>query len=283
MLTTGSKYYFGLAAASVVGALVYGYGTGGGSLGVLTLGFYGGAGEHVGFIVLLFGAAATLFLGGVVVATRDADADQVLAVSGLDALPAVPAASGASYWPAIGALGAAIAVTGLVVNTQLFLLGVIVAIVTLFEWMVSAWSERATGDAETNRKVRNRLMYPVEVPVFGAFGIFFLVLSVSRVLLALPKSGSAIAAIVVAVLILATASILSFAPRAGRTVLAAVCTVGALGVLAGGIVSAAHGERSFGGEEHEVQYTPPDRGQAPANALPEQLGTAPEPETSSSK
>ena len=27
------------------------------------------------------------------------------------------------------------------------------------------WSERATGDAEVNRQIRNRLMYPIEIPV----------------------------------------------------------------------------------------------------------------------
>jgi hypothetical protein len=281
MLTTGSKYYFGLAAASLVGAAAYAYGTGGGFLGVLTLGLYGGAGEHVGYVILLFAGLATLFLGGVVIATRDADAEQVAAFAGVDVAPEVPPADGASYWPAIGALGAAIALVGLVVNTQLFLLGVVIGIITLFEWMVRAWSERSTGDAEANRKIRNRLMYPIEVPLFGAFGIFFLVLSVSRVLLSLSKNGSAIAAIVVAVVILGTASIIALAPKAGRTVLAVICTIGALGVLAGGIVSAAHGERNFGGEEHEVEYQPADRNQAPANALVEQNGTTAETESSS--
>jgi hypothetical protein len=270
MLTTGSKYFFGLAAASLGAALAYGYGTGGGALGVPTLGFYGGAGEHVGFVVLLFAAAATLFLGGVVIATRDADADQVVAYGRFDGLPVVPPAQGRSYWPAVGALGAAIGLVGLVVNTQLFLLGVVIAEITLFEWMVRAWSERSTGDPEANRKIRNRLMYPIEVPLFGAFGVFFLVLSVSRILLALSKNGSAIAANVVAVVILGTATVIALAPKAGRAVLAVVCTLGAVGVLAGGIVAAAHGERKFGGEEHEVHYTPPDRNQAPTAALVEQ-------------
>jgi len=267
MLTTGSKFFFGLAFASIFGALAYGYGTGGGALGVLTLGLYGGTGEHVGFVILLFAAGATLFLGSVVIAARDADAEQVTAYAGLDALPDAPAARSVSYWPAVGALAVAIALVGLVVNTQLFILGVVVAIVTLLEWMVQAWSERATGDPAANRKIRNRLMYPIEVPIFGALGIFFLVLSVSRVLLALSKNGSAIAAIVVAVLILGTSTILSLAPRAGRTILAVVCSLGALGVLAGGIVSAAHGERNFGGEEHEVHFTPADRQQDPTDAL----------------
>src|SRR5438445_5437015 len=183
MFTTGSKYYFGLAAASIVAALTYAYGSNGGFLGVVTLGLYGGAGEHVGFVILLFAAAATLFLGGVVIATRDADADQVAVYAGLDAAPEVPPAQGANYWPAVGALGAAIALVGLVANTQLFLLGLVLGVITLFEWMVRAWSERSTGDPATNRKIRNRLMYPIEFPAFGAIGVFFLVLSVSRILL----------------------------------------------------------------------------------------------------
>ena len=60
-------------------------------------------------------------------------------------------------------------------NRELFLgdltAGVIVGIVVLLEWMVSAWSERATGDPEVNRRIRNRVMNPIEIPLFGAIGV----------------------------------------------------------------------------------------------------------------
>ena len=281
MITTGSKLYFGLGALCVVGAAVYGFGNTGGLNGVLSLGFNGGVGEHTGYVLLLLAGAALLFFGGVVVAVRDADADAVVAAGGLEELPDVPRAQGASYWPAVAALAAALAVVGLVINTQLFLLGIVIGVVALLEWMVRAWSERATGDAAANQRIRNRLMYPFEIPVFGAFGIFFVVFSLSRLLLALSKNGSAIAAIVIAVVILGTATVLSAAPKVGKTVLGLVCVVGALGVLAAGIISAAHGERNFGGEEHEVQFTPADRNQPPDAALVPHEEPAPTPDTAS--
>jgi len=34
-------------------------------------------------------------------------------------------------------------------------------------------ADRATGDPVANRKIRNRFMYPFEVPIFGAIGILY--------------------------------------------------------------------------------------------------------------
>ncbi len=269
MFTTASKLYFGIAALCLGAAALFGWGSHGGLNGVLSFGLNGGVGSLGGYVMLLIGGAAMAFLGGLMLAVRDADDDALAQVSGTapEPAPAPRPARGTSYWPAIGALGAATAVVGLVVNTQLFLLGIIIGVVTLLEWMVQAWSERASADAEANRRIRNRVMYPLEVPVFGAIAIFFVVLGVSRVLLALPKNGSVIGAIAVALLIFVTVTVLASVPRAGRLLVGVVCVIGALGVLVGGIVAAAHGERKIGGEEHEVQFTPADRNQSPAGAL----------------
>jgi hypothetical protein len=139
--------------------------------------------------------------------------------------------------------------------------------------MVSAWSDRATGDPVTNRRIRNRIMYPLEIPVFGAIGIVVVVLCVSRVLLALSKDGAAIAGIIVAVLILGLGIALAASPKAGRTAVAIVCLLGAVGVLAAGVIAAAEGERTT--EPHQEQtdtkYEPPDRNQ-PVDAPLQQGG-----------
>lgn len=262
MLTTGSKLYFGLGSLSLLAAIVYGWGSRGGLTGSLTGGLDGGVGELTGYTVLLFVAATAFFVGGAVVAFRDADAQALIELAGTQRVPALDRATG-SYWPALGAAGAGLVVLGAVINTQLFLLGGIVAFVALLEWMVSAWADRSTGDPAVNRRIRNRIMYPLEIPVFGAIGVAALVLSISRVLLALSKNGSAIAAIVLAVTILAVASAVAASPRAGRTALAVLCVLGALGVMAGGIVAAAKGERAIrpGEENPGVVYTAPDRNQ----------------------
>ena len=60
---------------------------------------------------------------------------------------------------------------GLVTHAAIFVIGLILAGVVIFEWMISAWADRATGDAAANRALRNRIMYPVEIPVLGAAGV----------------------------------------------------------------------------------------------------------------
>jgi hypothetical protein len=261
MITTGAKFYFGLAALAISAAVVYSWGSHGGLSGGLTGGFYGGVGEHGGYVVLLTAAAVAMFVGGAVVAFRDADPEAQRQVGRLEELPEAHSPRHANYWPILGAVAAACAVLGLVTSNLLFLFGVIVGIVVLLEWMVSSWSERATGDEEVNRRIRNRMMNPIEIPLFGAIGIAVLVLCVSRVLLAASETGAAIIAIIVALLILGAASVYATAPKAGRTIVAIVCIVGALGVLAGGIIGAAEGSRNFEKHEADHQTTPPDRRQ----------------------
>src|SRR4051812_22424185 len=114
MITTGAKFYFGLAALGIAGAVAYSWGTHGGFTGGLSLGFYGGMGEHTGYVVLLAAGAVSLFVGGAVIAFRDADPEAQRAVAAVDDLPEVYAPHHASYWPLLGAAAAACAVVGLV-------------------------------------------------------------------------------------------------------------------------------------------------------------------------
>jgi hypothetical protein len=127
--------------------------------------------------------------------------------------------------------------------------------------MVSAWADRATGDHEVNRRIRNRLMYPIEIPVFGAIGIVVLVLCVSRVLLAVSKNAASIAAIVFASLVLAAAFVIAASPKAARTIAAVAIAIGSIGVLAGGIIGASQGSRDFEKHHEEPESKPADRRQ----------------------
>lgn len=263
MITTGAKFYFALAALGLGGAAAYSWSTHGGLTGGLTGGMYGGLGDHTGYVVFFAAAVAALFVGAMVVAFRDADPEAQAAVARVDELPEVEAPRHSSFWPIVGAAAAACAVVGLVSSSLLFIFGVIVGIVVLLEWMVSAWADRATGDADVNRRIRNRLMNPIEIPLFGAIGIVVLVLCVSRVLLALTETGAPIAAVTLAILILACASIYAVAPKAGRTIVAVLCLLGGLGVIAGGVIGAAEGSRTYEKKEKsDHPSTPPDRRQS---------------------
>src|SRR4051794_291958 len=261
MLTTGSKYFLFLGAIAVGGAAAYGWGSRGGLNGVATLGQGGGVGEHIGFMVLLMAAAIAIFTAGALLAFRDADAESLQQLAGTEQVPEVPTPQGNRYWPALGAVSAAVVAVGLVTGSLLVLFGIIVGIVVLLEWMVSAWADRATGDPAVNRHIRNRLMYPIEIPVFGAIGIVVLVLCVSRVLLALSKNGASVVAIGLASVILACAFIIASSPKSARTIAAVLVALGSIGVIAGGIIAASEGSRNFEKHTEEPESKPADRNQ----------------------
>lgn len=266
MFTTGSKWFFGLAAAAFAGALVYGGATNPDDVGmstftgVLTLGYKGGVGDHIGYSILLGIAGAALFLGAVTAAFRDSEVEAEAQLLG-GPVPEVVAPAHGSYWPVIGAFGAGCVVMGLITSTAFALFGVIVLVAVTFEWAISAWSDLATSDPEVNRAVRRRVMLPIEVPVLGALGVGIFVLAVSRILIAVDHTavyfifgGAALAVMVVA-------AVLSLRPRMNPSVVAGLCVVGALAVLCGGVASAIVGPREIEphheehgeseGEEHE--------------------------------
>ncbi|MDQ3293073.1 MAG: hypothetical protein M3527_01280, partial [Actinomycetota bacterium] len=160
--------------------------------------------------------------------------------------------------PALGAVAGVTAAVGLVASPVLFVVGLVGAGLVLLEWMVQAWSDRATGDPEINRRIRHRLMYPIEVPVAGALVILVLVVSVSRVLLATSATVSWIVAAVVAVLIFAGATLFAYRPAISKDAIAGVVVLFAVLAIGAGIAAAAAGTRTFErhgeetGEDHDA-------------------------------
>lgn len=257
MLTTGSKWFFGLAGAALVAALVYGGATNPSEIGmstltgVITLGYKGGVGDHVGYAVLMGLVGAGLFLGSTTAAFRDGSVEASAELIERDTVPEVVAPAAGSYWPVLAAFGAGALVIGLVTTPLLVYLGIAVLTAVAFEWAISAWAEKATGDAEVNRAIRRRVMMPVEVPVLGALGIAVFVLAVSRILLALPPLGVYLLFAAVPIIVLVVAFALSARPRINRSIVAGLCVVGGLAILAGGVISAAVGPREI--EHHSEE------------------------------
>lgn len=252
----GARWFYGLALIATGAALAYGWGSRGGLNGVLTAGLMGAIGEHNGMVLLLSVAVTALFVGGVVTAVRDADPDVVTATAGADVLPEARPPADLSHWPLLGALGVGITVVGLVVGSLLTVVGLFVVGIALVEWAVQAWADRASGDPQANREIRNRLMYPIEFPVAGALGILLLVLCVSRVLLALPKAGSNAVAIAFASLVLLGAALFAYKPKLGKGLVAVLAAVLGVAVIAGGIIAAAEGSRTFAPHEEEHEEAP---------------------------
>ncbi len=253
MFTTGSKWFFGLSAVSFVLAAAYGWSTGGTRLGPITSGYWGAVGDHLGYTLLVSIGLAAAFLGIISLVTRDANPSALAELVGAEEAPAAVPPAHVAYWPVVGAFGAAMVVLGLVISNALFLVGCIVLLAVLGEWMVLAWSDRATGDPDTNRLVRNRVMAPFEVPLAGFLVVAGSVVAFSRLLLTSSEMGAVAVATVLGVLVLGTGALIAAKPKVSPNVVAGVLTVLALGIVTVGVVSAARGERFI--ERHAEEHS----------------------------
>lgn len=249
MFTWGSRNLFGIALLAYVGAIVYGLSTGGHLIGTLSMGYKFGVGDHVGYTMLMGAMFVALLLGVTSVATREGNSEDMSELIGVDHALAVRPPGRPAFWGPLAAFGVACVALGVAASQAFLYLGLAVLAVTVLEWTVLAWSDRATGDDEVNSVIRSRFLSPFEVPVLALLGIAVVVLGLSRVLLAVSKTGSVVVASVAAVLVFGAAIFIAKS-RAPRPVISAIVAFGAVAVLAGGIVGAAVGERDFHGEEH---------------------------------
>jgi hypothetical protein len=258
MFTTGSKWFFGLGVVSLVLAAAYGWTTGGNGLGPITAGYKGGVGDHLGYTLLVSIAAVAIFLGLLSVATRDAAPSALAELIGSDTAPVVRPPAHAAYWPVLGAVGAAMVVLGLVISNVMFVAGLILLLAVLVEWMVLAWSDRATGDPEANRLLRSRLMGPFEVPIIGVLIAGTAVFAFSRLLLTSSELGAVAVATILGVVILGIGAALATRPNISPNVVAGVLSFCAVAVLVAGVAAAARGERTI--EHHEEEHSEAEDG-----------------------
>ena len=257
MITTGSKFFYGLAGLLFVTAVVYGYTTGGGEVGPISFGYKGAVGDLLGYTILMGGSALAAFLGFSSTAFRDADPEAAAEVIGADVPPA-PSLPATSYWPMVGAFGVGLVVIGVVLNNVFFVAGLIALGAVALEWTIQAWSERATGDQAVNREIRNRIMLPFEVPIAGALIVAVVILGYSRVFLAVSKENAVWVALVVAALVFVVGTALAAAPRIRTDLVAGLLVAFAVVTIGLGITAAVSGEREFvhhgpEGEEHAPQ------------------------------
>lgn len=264
MIPTGSKFFYGLAALLAVAAVAYGYSSGGGGLGPISLGYKGGVGEHLGYGILAFASIASLFAGLCSNAFRDADPEPTAALLGTDALPAATP-TGTSFWPIVGAFGVVLTVVGAVLNNVFFVSGLIVLGAVAIEWTMQAWSDRATGDPAVNREIRRRIMFPIEAPLAGALAIAVVVLGYSRVFLAVSQLGAVWIALAIAATIFAIGTALSLRPRIRTDLVAGLLAGGAVVTVGLGIFGAVTGEREFErhGEEADEAGEAEDSAESP--------------------
>ena len=243
MITTGSKFLFGVGAFGLVAAIVYALASNNELTGVITLGSLG---------------VVALVLGGIVIAFRDGEVATVAYPDGAAENAATtgpgPLVSPAA-WPALGALGAALLLLGLVFEWWMAVAGIVLLLGVILEWMVQAWADRASDDAEYNVGLRRRMMHPIEFPILGALGAGLVVFAFSQVMLTLDKNAAVVVFIVVAALILVVAGILAGARTIGSSVIVATLMVGGIIALTAGTIGAIRGSRDFHAHEGEGANT----------------------------
>lgn len=283
MFTPGFRLFFGFAAVGLIAAVIYGVASGGNDptagvdyfgfvdseawIGALSLGWKGGVGDHIGYLVLVMFAVVSGFLGLTLVAYRDADPEAIAQLNGGE-LPPSQRPTLASYWPMIGAFGAGIVILGLVLHAAIFIAGLLVLAIAGFEWMMAAWADRATGDPAANTQLRSSIMKPIEVPVVAALGVGAIALGLSRVLLAVSKGAAIWVTTAFTVVVFAAAVLIALAPKVSKNLVAAVLLIGGVGLLAGGVTAAAVGERKFHHHQEE------EGGHSEEGALAAMGGTA---------
>ena len=124
-------------------------------------------------MVLASVALASFFLGCLAFAYRDASVPaSVGASSAADAEgeygnenPVSP-----SGWPLVGGFALSITAIGLVTERFVFLAGIFLLAAVTIEWMVRAWSDRASANPEYNQSLRDQVLRPLEYPLFALLG-----------------------------------------------------------------------------------------------------------------
>lgn len=220
MFSTGFKYFFGVTVLSVVALIM--------SLALfekLAL-----VGVAISFLI-----AVGALLAGLSAFTSDGTTR--------DANTSTSELATQSMWPLVSAIGVVFLGLGLVTSSVVFFGGIVVLLAAMSEWMVQAWSERASTDEAHNTAARKRLLNPIEFPVLAAVGLGVVIFAFSRIMLTVEKSTGAILFIVAGALVLVAGSLFAMKPNMKRSVGAAICVLGALGIVAGGVAGAVSGER----------------------------------------
>jgi hypothetical protein len=233
MIPTGSRLLIGATVVAIVAAVLYGI-TQEGSLGT---------------IGLISAALALAVIAGVNLYTRDANVSAMDPAATTES-PAAVRAPGESLWPLAAAVGAVLVVVGLVTYPVIFIFGVAALLAATVEWMVQAWSERASADTEFNTAVRQRMAHPLEFPILGAIAVGTLIYSFSRIMLFLSRTSGPAVFVVIAMFILFGGFLFASRPTLRGGLIAAVIAIAAVGLVTGGIVAALQGERDT--EAHET-------------------------------
>ncbi len=127
---------------------------------------------------------------------------------------------------------------------------IIACLIAAAGWFGQAWREDPSYTAREGERISERLLGPFGLPLLALTLIGIIMISLSRVLLAVSKKGSVVVALVVAVVILSVFFLLSARPRLSRMAFGLLAGVALLALIAAGSAGAASGYRTF--ENHNT-------------------------------
>lgn len=252
MIKNAAKLLYTIAGAAVVAAIAFAMFTGGHEIGMdsilgpLSLGWKGYVGNHVAYAVLLSIAVTALGLGVLVSTIADGDAEDAARLLQVEEVPAPAPVERANFFPVLGALSLVLLVLGLATGPVMFVIGGFLLGITVIEWTVRAWSERASGDQELNRHLRASLLNAFEFPAFGVLVLFAVAAAMWRIMTVLPIAGAIVIFSAVPAIILGFGAYLSTRRRISQSVVAGVIVIGAAALIIGAVVASVVGESDEG-------------------------------------
>lgn len=264
-ITPGFRLFGGISVLSLLGAFLFALGNNIANsdqglidsvVGPFSLGWKGGVGSHLGYTVLVSTAVASGVVAGVLQAFRDADSESQAQVTHVEARPLTAVPHGASYAPIAVALAGAGLLIGLAASQPVALFSLFVLIVTAIVWTTRAWANRLSDDDAANTERYEVMMEPWRIPVLSLLVVAFVTVGVSRLLLALPKTGSTIAFALIATLFFVGVALVASRPRLSRSLLTLLVVLTALVVLGSAIAGLVAGQREFELLGQGVQSSP---------------------------
>lgn len=242
MFTSDSKLVLGIGALLAVVATAYAI----------------GSGDRVGAIVLATGAASAALLGVLLVGrVTPATAELVAPAPNRASEPLRP-----TLWPMLSAAAVVLFVVGVTVDVQTIVFGLVAVVVAGVGWFVQALRERRPQADPAAVYADERVIGPAGLPMLAFLAIAVVVISVSRILLAVSKSASVVVAIVAAGAVFGAAMFISSRRAVSGRALGALLALCAVLLVAGGVVAATEGERAFERHAGDASATEVARGTA---------------------
>jgi plastocyanin len=234
VFNSAAKLQYGLAAFALVVAVIYGL----------------AIDDPTGFVLLL-GAFVAFTLAALAVTGAGVRDRAPVYLSGEDAPPLQTVTvdrsllSPPSPWPLIAAVAMGIFAVGVAVSATVVIVGLIAGLIAAAGWLAQCWREDPSYTPREGERVSQRLLTPFGLPVLALALVLIIVLSVSRVLLAVPENAAWPIAFVLAILLIVAFFIISSRPHLGQGPMFLLGGFALVAVVVAGGVSAATGFRKF--------------------------------------